>query len=197
MRYSLLLTIAVLMTVASKAYCEKEDVSISSVAQPAPALDQHFVLQIEANMSFLSELVAGESQLGSFAYSLRLGYRRKGWDGFVFAEHGFWKNSHDHHRLNLQLLNVGLGVGYAYFEEHMHGSLTIGASVLLTEVQMDEPGTTGVFLDARPTGFRWPIRDKAVIELHPLTFAVVIPVLEGIPLAYISYRTALILELQF
>ncbi len=113
------------------------------------------------------------------------------------AEHGLWRDNEGRDELSVQTMNLGIGAGLLYFKGHMRASVMAGVSVLLTQSQLDDPGTVGAFIDLRPAGFRWPIGDKVVVELHPLTFALVMPTTSGIPLLYMTYRTTLAMELVF
>ena len=65
---------------------------------------------------------------------------------------------------------------------------------MLYETALDDPGTTGLFFDIRPTGVRWPVGKGYVLVLDPLTFTVEAPALGGIPLVQIQYRTVFALE---
>jgi hypothetical protein len=51
------------------------------------------------------------------------------------------------------------------------------------------------FLDFRPVGVRWRVGPKVTLGLEPLHFALVAPVLTGIPLLDVQYRTTVYLEL--
>ena len=90
--------------------------------------------------------------------------------------------------------NIGLGGEYLYFARRMRTALYIGPSVLLFDTGIDEAGTTGIYLDVRPTGIRWRLHDQVLVQFDPLTFTIVAPSLSGIPLVVIEYRTALAVE---
>ena len=152
---------------------------------------------IEGNFSFLGQLISGEAAPGSFAYRVAAGYRPSAFDMFATVEHGFWQDDEGSDRLRIQTLDVGLGVGGTFFDGRARAELTAGASILLTRSQLDEPGTAGFFIDARPAGIRWRVGDHMIASLYPLTFAFVAPVTKGIPLVYVSYRTAVVCELEF
>lgn len=152
---------------------------------------------LEAGFSFLGQLVSGEPALGSFAYRAAFGWRPSAFDLFAAVEHGFWQDDEGSPRLRIQTLDVGLGVGGTFFDGRLRAELSGGPSILLTRSQLDEPGVTGFFLDARPAGIRWRVGDRMIASLYPLTFALVAPVTRGIPLVYMSYRTAVACELEF
>jgi hypothetical protein len=152
---------------------------------------------VEGNFSFLGQLVSGRAALGSFAYRAVGGLRRRAFDAFAAVEHGFWQGDRGSQRLRVQTLDVGVGVGGTFFDGRVRAELSAGPSILLTRSQLDAPGTTGFFLDARPVGVRWRVGDRMIASLYPLTFALVAPVTRGIPLVYMSYRTAVMCELEF
>jgi hypothetical protein len=152
----------------------------------------------EGNVSFLGQLASGESAVGSAAYRLVAGLGGiRVFDFFVAVEHGFWRDDEGSAALSIQALDVGLGAGATYFGGRVRSEISTGPSILLSRSQLDEPGTVGFFVDVRPAGYRWHLGDHAVVSLYPLTFAFVAPVPDGIPLVYISYRTALVLEWGF
>lgn len=165
--------------------------------RPACARDRRWFAAAEANVSFLGQIVSGKAALGSFAYRLAAGYRTGAFDALVAAEHGFWPDDEGAQRLSVQTMDVGFGLGGSFFDGRVRAELSGGVSILLTRSQLDPPGTTGFFLDARPAGFRWRLGGRTVASLYPLTFAFVAPVTRGIPLVYISYRTAVVFELEF
>jgi len=152
---------------------------------------------LEGNFSFLGQLVSGDASIGSFAYRAVAGYRPSAFDVFAAVEHGFWQDDEGSRRLRIQTLDVGLGVGGTYFDGRVRSELSAGASILLTRSQLDGPGTTGFYFDARPVGVRWRVGDRMIASLYPLTFAFVAPVTRGIPLVYLSYRTGVVCELEF
>ncbi len=170
----------------------------TTAAHRTEAPDNHFFGQVETNLSFLGQFISGNAKLGSFAYAGRIGWRKDPWDLFMVVEHGLWRDieSADEDSLSLQVLDLGLGAGYSYFNDNMRISLAAGPSILLTRSQLDAPGSTGFFFDFRPAGFRWKPGKAVSIELHPFTFAMVVPVLTGIPLVYMSYRTVLLIGFE-
>jgi hypothetical protein len=192
-------TIALLLFTLPVFELGADDSSVETAAKyRTKAPDNHFFGQVETNLSFLGQFISGNTKLGSFAYAGRIGWRKNPWDLYVVVEHGLWRDveSADEDSLSLQVLDLGLGAGYSYFNDNMCISLAAGPSVLLTRSQLDAPGSTGFFFDFRPAGFRWRPGKAVSIELYPLTFALVVPVLTGIPLVYMSYRTVLLIGFE-
>ena len=91
-------------------------------------------------------------------------------------------------------LNVGVGGELLYFEQRARASVAVGPSVLLFDSGLDDAGTTGIFVDVRPVALRWRFHDRVTLQVDPLTFTVVAPVLERIPLVLVEYRTVVGLE---
>ena len=63
--------------------------------------------------------------------------------------------------------------------------------------QLDSAGGVGMFLDLRPIGIKWDVKRHFRLGLDPLSFAMVAPVLDGIPLVQIQYRTTFWMEGRF
>jgi len=171
--------------------------AIALAPRPAAAGAGKWFAGAEGNFSFLGQLVSGEAAIGSFAYRVAGGYRPSAFEIFAVAEHGFWRDDEGSRRLSVQTLDIGIGIGGTFFDGRACAEIAAGASILLTQSQLDEPGTTGFFIDARPAGIRWRVGSRMIAALYPLTFAFVAPVTEGIPLVYVSYRTAAVCELEF
>jgi len=171
--------------------------AIALAPRPGAAAPGRWFANLEGSFSFLGQLVSGEAAIGSFAYRVAGGFRPSAFELFATVEHGFWRDDEGSRRLSVQTLDVGLGIGGTFFDGRARAEIAAGASILLTRSQLDEPGTTGFFVDARPTGIRWRVGGRMIAALYPLTFAFVAPVTEGIPLVYVSYRTAAVCELEF
>lgn len=151
----------------------------------------------EAALAFLGQVASGEAGVGAAAYRVAAGFRPGPLDVFVSVEHGFWRGEEGSRDLSVQTLGIGAGFGASYFGGRVRSEIALGPSILLTRSQRDEAGTTGLFVDVRPAGYRWRFGGRGVLTLHPLTLAFVAPVVEGTPLVYISYRTLLAFDLEF
>ena len=149
----------------------------------------------EFHLSALSNLVDKSTLNLAFGYSLKSGYRwRTDWGAYLQAEHNLWTETELEADVRQGVLNIGIGAERLFFRRRMRAALTLGPSILLYETALDDPGTTGLFVDVRPTGIRWELGKSLTLMLDPLTFTVVAPALGGIPLVNIQYRTALALE---
>ena len=132
--------------------------------------------------------------------SLALGLEggvRWGWFGVLGkVDWNPWITTQEQDVLEAGALNVGAGVEFLYFNQRCRTALFFGPSILLFETALDQPGTTGVFLDVIAAELRWPITERLTIRFSPITFHLVMPVLDGIPLALLEYRHTVGLEVS-
>jgi hypothetical protein len=151
----------------------------------------------ELHLSLLSNTVEKSTVNLGFGYGARFGRRwDSDWGIYVMAEHALWVETEIATNTTQGVFDIGVGGERLYFGRRMRAALAIGASILLYNTALDDPGTTGLFVDARPTGIRWPVGKNFVMVLDPLTFTVLAPALGGIPLVQIQYRTLLGFEYE-
>ena len=153
--------------------------------------------QAEAHGSFFSDVGDRSVIQNTFGYGVQGGYRWDDWGAFARMEHNIWLASEFSRDLNRGAFNIGVGVEHLYFSRRMRASLALGPSVLLFNTEIDNAGTTGFFVDLRPAALRWEVADGFVIQWDPITLTIVAPVLSGIPLVMLEYRTALAVEFDF
>jgi len=152
---------------------------------------------VEGHGSLLSD-AANRSMLGgSFGYGARGGYRWNGWGLFASLEHNMWLATEYQTEVVQGAINISVGVELTYARGFVRTSLAVGPSILAADTILDDAGTTGFFIDFRPVGLRWAVHEKLALGLDPIGFALVAPVLGGIPLIYAQYRTHLYLEATF
>jgi hypothetical protein len=152
---------------------------------------------LDVHASLLSDLADRSFLSATFGYGARGGYRWSGWAVFLQVEHNLWAATEQKQGVVQGAVNIGVGCELIYADGFVHTSLALGPSILAFDTVLDDAGTTGIFLDVRPVGLRWPVHDNLLIVLEPITFALVAPVLGGIPLIYAQYRTVLSLEAVF
>jgi hypothetical protein len=164
-------------------------------APPAPyAYQEQGFVQVEGHLSLLSDAADRSSLNTTFGYAFRGGYRFGEWGVFASVEHNMWLTSEDEITIQNGALNVGAGFEYLYFEGRARTSLTIGPSVQLFDTVLEKAGEVGFFVDFRPIGIRWKLSQHVVLQLDPLSFALVAPIIGSIPLILSEYRTVLTLE---
>lgn len=133
----------------------------------------------------------------SLGWGVRLGLgARDGWGVFAQLEQNIWIPTQSLTPFP-GVLNAGLGVERRFAGGLMRSSLAVGTSTLLFDTALDQVGDTGLYLDVRPLGLRWsPARDL-VIGFDPLSLVVAAPVMTGLPLVRVQYRTTLSTEVRF
>ena len=152
---------------------------------------------LEGHISLFSDIAESSLVAGTFGYGARGGYRWNSWGLFLAVEHNMWVATEYHAKVVQGAVNVGLGGEFIYADGFVRTSVAAGPSILAYDTVLDDAGNVGLFLEARPLGLRWTVHEYLVIGLDPLNFAVVAPVLSGIPLVYIQYRTMIYLEAVF
>ena len=171
---------------ASPGHCEAR-------SEAAPG-NQGSYAAVEGHGSFLSN-VADRTQIqNTFGYALQFGYRLGDWGVSFRLEHNLWIASEINRALEQGALNIGIAGELLYFDRRVRAMIALGPSILLFDTGIDEAGEVGLFVDARPVGLRWQVRDGLIVQWDPLTFTLVAPVLSGIPLVMLEYRTAVSVE---
>jgi hypothetical protein len=143
----------------------------------------------------LGAILLGRSSAGSgwrvgraVAAGLAAGRRWGALDTFVVGSRP--DGSHD---LSLTV-NLGLGGGASYAGGFLRTTLAGGVSWLAVPTDVDRAGSAGIFVGVYPVGYRWPLSRTWVLGVQPLSLTVVMPVLTGIPLIEIEFRTSLAME---
>jgi hypothetical protein len=152
---------------------------------------------LEGHVSLLSDVANWSMLAGTFGYAGRGGYRWNSWGVFLQVEHNMWLATEMETEVVQGAVNIGVGCEVTYAEGFVRTALAIGPSILAFDTVLDDAGTTGLYIDFRPVGLRWAVHRYLVIGLDPISFALVAPVLDGIPLIYTQYRTELYLEVAF
>lgn len=88
-----------------------------------------------------------------------------------------------------------------FFDDYVRVGLALGTSTLMFDTLLHDRGRTGLFVEARPIGLRFPVYDHLWIVLDPLTGAVTMPAIEPderLPtLRKVQRRTVLAVEGSF
>lgn len=150
--------------------------------------------QFELHASVLGDAADRSILNDTFGYAGKLGWRWESVGVFVQGEQNLWGTREFERSIAQGALNVGVGADLLYFEQRARASIAVGPSILLFDSGLDDAGTTGVFVDVRPVALRWRFHDRVTLQVDPLTFTVVAPVLERIPLVLVEYRTVVGLE---
>jgi hypothetical protein len=157
---------------------------------PAPSL----FAAVEVHGSLLSDVPNRSLATATLGYGVRGGIRGTRWGAFLHVEQNAWRGVEAAQGFDAGALNVALGGELHFADGRCRTALALGTSTLLFRTVLDAPGTTGMFLDVRPVGLRWSLPRGFTLQFDPLTAAIVAPVLGGIPLLQLEYRTLLSVE---
>jgi len=161
------------------------------------SLPREAFVRLELHYSILTELADRSDLVPAFGYALKGGYRWGLVGLFVQFEQDFWIGTEFDVRVTQGAYNIAVGVDFTYFEGRAHTSIAVGPSILAFDTLLDSRGSVGWFLDFRPVGFQWDVHRFVRLGLDPISFAVVAPSLDGVPLVQIEYRTTFYLEVPF
>jgi hypothetical protein len=129
---------------------------------------------------------------GRWSPGFQLGWRFKNTGSFINIE---LDQSFDltQELTHLDVIHLGAGVEVLHFAGRARSSISAGAALLRSETDIDSRGSTGWYLDLRPTSLRWKW-GMSVVELTPLSLDISIPAARGIPLILFGYFTIVSLE---
>jgi hypothetical protein len=131
----------------------------------------------------------------AFAAGAGAGRRWGRFDAFVEAEANGWSSTRaDGSRDHALAVDVGIGAGASYAGGFLRASVAAGLSILGIPTDVDTAGSTGLYVDLRPVHYRWALPRPWVLGLQPLSLMVAMPVLTGIPLVEVQFRTSLTVE---
>ncbi len=162
------------------------------VPTPPPT---RFFITYELGSSLLTALAEVSLRSFSLEHQLRFGRMWERWAVYGFVEHVAWDGPSGNSRI--QALNVGIGIESLHRSGFLRTSLLIGPSILLQGTHLDSPGQVGLFIDMRPLGFRWKLNRRWSMVVDPIHFSIVMPVLSGIPLVDVQFRTTVGAETHF
>ncbi|MDH5671974.1 MAG: hypothetical protein OEZ06_07470 [Myxococcales bacterium] len=153
-------------------------------------------VQGELHLSVLSDLADRSALAGSFGYAARFGPRWANWGIFAHVEHDLWLATEFESDVVAGAVNLAIGGEHLYYGRGVRTSLALGASILAYDAALDKAGNVGLFVDFRPVGLRFPLTHALSLGLDPLTLTIVAPVLTGVALVQVEYRTAVYLEVS-
>ena len=105
-----------------------------------------------------------------------------------------WNNLVNDEEIHEKALNIGTGIHIYLFQKRVRMSISGGLAIMLSNNALDDAGKTGFYVDLRPGALTWPIDRHISFNFDFLTLNFVAPVLDGIPLLIIEYRTVLSLQ---
>jgi hypothetical protein len=114
---------------------------------------------------------------------------------FARGEANAWRNRRDDGTDDFVLaFDLGVGARFDYSGGRLRSSVSAGATLLAVPDDVDTAGTIGAFVDVRPLGFVWRLGPGVRLGVVPLSLTLAMPVLTGIPLVSIQYRTTIFAE---
>lgn len=149
---------------------------------------------VEFHGSLLSDVPNRSLAAATAGYGARAGLRGSRWGAYLQVEQNAWRGVEAARGFDAGTFNAALGGELQFAEGRCRTALALGTSTLLFRTALDAPGTTGLFVDVRPVGLRWSLPRGFTLQFDPLTAAIVAPVLGGIPLLQLEYRTLLSVE---
>jgi hypothetical protein len=165
----------------------------SALAEP-PVEPASWAVGLETSESYLGRTAGGQRRVGGFSVGLRAGRRWSWWGMYGVTELVSWENRYADGDMQELVVDLGAGVEGLFIDRRVRASLSLGASILARDNPIDHAGRVGPYFDLRPGGYRLRLRGGLYLLIEPLTLHLIVPVLEGIPLAVVQYRTVLTLE---
>lgn len=153
-------------------------------------------VQSEVHASVLSDTPDRSVLASTYGWGLRGSYAWDSWAALLHVEQSLWLSTELTDRTTPGALNVGIGGAYLY-GDGFRSSLALGTSTLLFDTLFDEQGTTGLFLDLRPIELCWRPQEWLALNLTPLSFTFISPVLESPSIRMVLYRTVFGAEVIF
>ena len=167
---------------------------VDGVDRSDESLPHQAFVRMELHYSVLTDLADRSDLAPAFGYAVKGGYRWGTFGAFVEFEQDFWVATEFDTRVVQGAYNIGVGADFTYFEGRAHSSIGLGPSILAFDTLLDSRGSLGWFFDLRPIGVQWDVHRRVRIGLDPLSFALVAPSLDGIPITQVQYRTTFYLE---
>jgi uncharacterized protein (TIGR03382 family) len=84
----------------------------------------------------------------------------------------------------------------AYENFNLRATANFGASYLLMNLYGAPSGSLGIYAAASPAGLEWKLSRAFILILNPLSIALPVPQMRGVPLTYPQYRFSIGFEIQ-
>jgi len=76
----------------------------------------------------------------------------------------------------------------AYQNFNLRATVNFGASYLLMSLYGAPSGSLGIYAGASPAGLEWKLSRTFILIVNPLSIALPVPQMRGVPLTYPQYR---------
>ena len=134
----------------------------------------------------------------ALALGVTVGRRIRTTELFLRVEGNYWTSLRSDQSHDAALaVNVGPGGEIRYAGGRLRTGGAAGLSILAIPTDNDRAGSLGVFLELRPIGYLFHVDAATTVGIDPLSFHLTVPVLTGIPLVEIEYRTSVHAERRF
>ena len=84
----------------------------------------------------------------------------------------------------------------AYENFNLRATVNLGASYLLMTLYGAPSGSLGIYAGVSPAGLEWKLSRRFILVVNPLSIALPVPQLHGVPLTYPQYRVNVGFEIQ-
>ncbi len=159
--------------------------------------DPQYWWEGEGALSYLGEISSKRAVAGTLGYGGKLGARWGDWGLFLQAEHNMWVLTNVGHGPIDSVLNLGGGGEILFFEGRVKTSFSFGTSIALFSTLLDDFGSAGFYVEARPLTYRLPLDEGVFLCFEPIGAITMVPITEGIPLVQLAYRSVIGAEVTF
>ena len=154
-------------------------------------------VQVEGSGSALDDTTNSALLAPTLGVGLRVGIRQGDWRFGLHLERSWWVALEYGVDLEPGVVNVALAAEYLYFDDFVRSAVALGVSVLQYDTVLDDAGTAGFFVEARPAGLRWALPGEFHLTFDALSLAVMNPVVREPQLRKLARRTLLGIETTF
>jgi len=188
--YKTMLYLVSILMIAQIIFLPKEVVS-AEISLPK---GQMIYLRTDIFAGLLNDMPEYSSIAAGLGYAGHAGWRSNRWGVFVGFERDFWVTHNWQIKVTPGVLNILAGGEYLSFNKKIRTSIAAGTSTLMFDSVFDERGSTGLYIDIRPSSLRWTLNDKLTIEFCPISVSFMNPVMGKRPIKKLEYRSYLTIE---
>jgi uncharacterized protein (TIGR03382 family) len=160
--------------------------TIVAVAEPGPH---------DPSQTAWGAYLGSSGSVDKMAAAVQLGGRLKVSKHWTFGLDGEWNpwiTLNPHYRLGNGVFNLYettiLRFPLAYENFNLRGTLSFGVSYLLMDLYGAPSGSVGLYGAVAPAGLEWKLSRSFLLVINPLSIALPVPQMRGIPLTYPQYR---------
>lgn len=150
---------------------------------------------VEMGSALLTATVDGSLRSTTGTLGLRGGYRTSEWGYYLTLEESIWQTQAKGNDTHVEVAtNFGAGFEAFHFGGAARTAFTLGLSLLSRGNEINDAGELGFYFDVRPVAVRWALTEELTLTADPVHMVVMLPVLSGIPLVEVQYRTTIAIE---